>query len=140
MSARVVFDTNVVLSALLFERGQVSWLRRAWALGWCVPVVSVATVAELVRALSYPKFRLTTAEREEVLGEYLPFAEAIEVTASPVHLPACRHEEDRKFLELAVVAAADALVSGDADLLALAGDSPIPILSPAQARRRFWRR
>jgi predicted nucleic acid-binding protein len=45
-------------------------------------------------------------------------------------VPRCRDESDLPFLHLAVAARADALVGGDADLLALAGKLKIPVLTP----------
>jgi len=39
MTVRVVIDTNVVLSALLFEKGRVAWMRDAWARSLCRPLV-----------------------------------------------------------------------------------------------------
>ena len=55
---RVVLDTNVVLSALVFRKGTTARLRAAWQGGHCLPLVSAATAQELMRVLSYPKFRL----------------------------------------------------------------------------------
>ena len=46
-------------------------------------------------------------------------------------VPECRDPFDRPFLELATAARADALVTGDADLLALADSFAVPILTPA---------
>ena len=60
---RVVLDTNVVLSALVFGGGFAGQARVAWQAGAIQPLASTATVQELVRVLAYPKFRLTQAER-----------------------------------------------------------------------------
>lgn len=72
---KAVIDTNVLISAFLFARGRVSWLRRALRSGTVVPIVSRATVQELVRVLEYPKFALSREDREELLADFLPFAE-----------------------------------------------------------------
>ena len=40
---RVVIDTNVVLSALVFGRGTTARLRAAWQGGHCLPLVSTAS-------------------------------------------------------------------------------------------------
>ena len=55
---RVVHDTNVAVSALLFRAGRLAWLRDAWAAGTVVPLVCRSTVAELEQVLFYPKFDL----------------------------------------------------------------------------------
>ena len=54
---RVVLDTNIVLSALVFGGGAAGRLRVAWQQGAVLPLASTATVQELVRVLAYPKFR-----------------------------------------------------------------------------------
>ena len=59
---RVVLDTNCLISALLFSKGQLSWLRHAWQNGRCIPLVSRATIEELLRVLAYPKFKLNQYE------------------------------------------------------------------------------
>ena len=52
---RVVLDTNVVLSALLFSGGGgAARLRQAWQSCRFSPFVSSATAQELVRVLGYP--------------------------------------------------------------------------------------
>jgi putative PIN family toxin of toxin-antitoxin system len=116
---RVVFDTGTVVSALLFTRGQLAWLRTHWASGACTPLLSAATAAELARVLAYPKFKLGVEEQHELLGDYLPFAE---IVTRPRRCPVlCRDPADRPFLDLAHGSGATVLVSGDADLLSLAG-------------------
>ena len=91
---RAVFDTNIVISALVFGRS-LFWLRRAWASGTVVPVVCRETVAELLRVLAYPKFRLDAAERETLLADYLPFAEIVSLPDPlPNFLTACRDRND----------------------------------------------
>ena len=134
MTVRIVLDTNVVLSALLFEHGHVSWLRGAWVRHRCRPLVSTATVEELLRALAYPKFKLSPEEREELLGDYLPFTERVEV-GEGIDQPKCKDPDDQKFLELAHAGKAAILITGDKALLALAGTCPFDILSPAQASK-----
>jgi putative PIN family toxin of toxin-antitoxin system len=126
---RAVFDTNVVVSALVFG-GRLAWLREAWASGVVTPVVCHETAAELLRVLQYPKFRLTGDDRAALLEDYLPFAE---IVILPRPLPeidvACRDRDDVVFIQLAVSAGADFLVSGDADLTSLAGVLPVKLVS-----------
>ncbi|MBI2320018.1 MAG: putative toxin-antitoxin system toxin component, PIN family [Betaproteobacteria bacterium] len=129
---RAVLDTNVVVSALLFRSGHLAWLREAWARGEVVPVVSTDTLSELVRVLAYPKFALSADERKNALAHYMENAEAVSaVSVAPRSgMPACRHPNDVMFVRLAYASRVDALVTGDADLLALARRSCIPILAP----------
>ena len=132
----LVLDTNTVLSALLFSNGRVAWLRQAWQTQRFVPLVSRATAEELIRVLTYPKFKLTAAEREDLLADYLPFCETADAGTS-ADLPTCRDTADMPFLALALAAKADALVSGDADLLVLAGSFSVPIMMPAEVATYF---
>lgn len=134
MTPRAVFDTTTVVSALLFANGRLAWLRRHWQQGGCVPLLSAATAAELTRVLAYPKFQLTREAREELLAEYVPHCLIVErVKRCPL---ACRDANDQPFLDLAQSGEADVLVSGDKDLLALAGKARFAIESPEQYRRR----
>jgi putative PIN family toxin of toxin-antitoxin system len=136
---RVVLDTNVVLSALLFTRGRVSWLRGVMRAGTVVPVVSRVTVQELVRVLEYPKFALSHDDREELLADFLPFAEIFPGSLPSLENVKCRDPDDQILLELAVAAGADAVVTGDANLLALARKTEVSILTPAEFRRHVER-
>jgi uncharacterized protein len=126
---RVVLDTNVVLSALLFPGGHSERLRWAWRERRCVPLISRDTAQELIRVLGYPKFRLLPEERETLLADYIPYCETVTIPRRMPRLPRCRDPHDRMFLRLAVAGKAQALVSGDADLLALKKVSTIPIMT-----------
>lgn len=120
--ARVVCDTNTVLSALVFTKGKLVTLRHAWQAQRFIPIASKETVTELVRVLGYPKFGITPQDQQKLLTDYLPFVE----THTPhlkadsfKHLPQCRDPKDQMFLNLAHSAQADYLVTGDQDLLVL---------------------
>jgi putative PIN family toxin of toxin-antitoxin system len=135
---RVVFDTNIVLSALVFGR-RLAWLRAAWARGVAIPVVCRETTVELLRVLAYPKFELAPSERDLLLAEYLPFAEAAQLPVSLPMLPvACRDRDDVVFIHLALAAKVDCLVSGDHDLGVLRDVAAVPIISADELRRQLW--
>jgi putative PIN family toxin of toxin-antitoxin system len=132
----VVFDTNTVVSALLFANGRLAWLRTRWRDGSCIPLTSKAAAAELNRVLSYPKFQLSQEDRFELLADYLPYCELVEVaTKCPV---ICRDIKDQHFLDLALSGGAHFLVSGDQDLLVLAGQTAFLIETPEAYRSRFF--
>lgn len=137
MTLRVVLDTNIVLSALLFRQGRLTWIRKAWQAGRIVPVVCRETAAELLRVLAYPKFKLNKAEQEELLADFLPWAETALLPDDPPALPTCRDPHDQVFLLLARAAAVDALVTGDADLLALRGGFEPPILTAEELQNHL---
>ena len=129
---RVVLDTNVVLSALVFAQGRLAVVRHAWQDGRCQPLVSPLTARELVRALAYPKFGLTADEQRELLADYLPYCATVRILRNPPKTPACRDPFDVAFLQLAVVGKAEYLVIGDRDLLALSARFSCPILTVEQ--------
>lgn len=126
---RVVLDTNLVLSALVFAQGRLAVLRHVWQEARIVPLVSKTTTAELIRVLAYPKFKLDADQQGELLADYLPWCETVRIPNPPPATPACRDVYDQPFLQLAVAARADYLVSGDLDLLSLSGQLACPIVS-----------
>jgi len=75
IAPRVVLDTNVVVSALLFADGRLSWIRRAWQQGRIRPLICKKTTEELLGVPTYPKLKLNAAERGELLADFLPHAE-----------------------------------------------------------------
>lgn len=121
---RCVFDTNVLVSALLFDestpaRAFFATLRQGEVL------VSADTISELGEVLGRKKFRryVTEAERERFLRSLLREARLVEIREK---IQACRDPKDDKFLELAVNGDADCIVSGDDDLLTLGSFRGIP--------------
>jgi putative PIN family toxin of toxin-antitoxin system len=135
---RWVLDTNVVLSALIRPGGSTGRLRLAWQAGLFIPVVATATIAELLRVLTYPKFKLTPEEQHDLLADYLPWAEVVAISRPLPPTPPCRDPDELKFLQLALAARADALITGDAGLLATAPSRPIPFLTVSAALARLW--
>ena len=134
---RVVIDTNLVLSALVFGGGTPAALRQAWQAGRCRHLVSKETAAELIRVLAYPKFRLFPAEREDLLADYLPYCTSVRVPAKVSGVPECRDPFDLPFLRLALAGKADFLVTGDDDLLSLAAQFPCAIVTAADVLTRL---
>lgn len=123
MSApRVVLDTNVVLSALLFRSGRLSQIRQGWEIRRFVPLVCRQSMAELVRGLGYKKFKLSPTDLNTALAMYMPYVEIHTIeypTQAIAPVPQCRDPKDQIFLDLAHSAQADFLVTGDEDLLVL---------------------
>jgi len=130
---RVVLDTHVVLSALLFGGGPAARVRSGWQSGRFLPLASTATAQELVRVLGYPKFRLSAAEQEELLADFVPWIEVVRISDPPPAVPACRGPFDLPFLQLAIGSRARALVSGDRDLLVLVGSPGLCPVLPMEA-------
>ena len=133
---RVVFDTNTVVSALVFTTGRLAWLRLHWREGKCVSLISRTTAKELVRVLAYSKFRLSAERCLELQSDYLPYCRNIDTAKRcPV---SCRDPKDQRFLDLAHCGKAYLLVTGDDDLLALVGQTAFVIETPEAYRRRAF--
>lgn len=127
--SRVVLDTNIVLSALVFARGRLAPLRQAWQQASCQPLISKATTEELMRVLTCPKFKLTREDQQELLADYLPYCATVRMPGKPPRTPACRDPFDVPFLQLAVAGKANYLVTGDQDLRTLARGFACPIVT-----------
>jgi uncharacterized protein len=96
-------------------------------------LASTATAQELVRVLGYPKFRLSAAEREELLADFVPWIDVVRISDPPPAVPACRDPFDLPFLQLAIGGRARVLVSGDRHLLVLAGSRALCPVLPIEA-------
>jgi uncharacterized protein len=129
-SARYVFDTNTLVSALLFEHSKPGCAFRQ-ALRCGKVLVSPSTLEELAEVLQREKFDryVTASEREEFLEAFVERALFIESTEE---IRACRDAKDDKFLELAVSGKADCIISGDNDLLILHPFRAIAIMTVAE--------
>lgn len=122
---RVVLDTQVALDLLHFADPRTQGVRAAIASGDVVVVTDAACRAEWRRVLHYRALRLDAARRAQLELDY----DALCVTGddgrdrspAPSALPRCADPDDQKFLELAYVAGASALLTRDRALLALAG-------------------
>jgi putative PIN family toxin of toxin-antitoxin system len=114
---RVVLDTNVLVSALLFT-GPLSRLVSLWRERRIVLLLSKDVFIEYVRVLAYPKFKLTGEEIKALVDEYiLPYGEMVTVADNPAIIR--EDPADDKFLSLAAAGRARFILSGDKHLLAL---------------------
>ena len=127
---RYIVDTNLLISALikpLSLPGKA--LNKARTEGRLC--FSEKTRGEVMKLLSRDKFDkyLPKEEREKQLK--LIFEQAEFFPTGKLTILACRDVEDNKFLELALAAKADCIITGDKDLLVLHPFHDIPILSPS---------
>jgi putative PIN family toxin of toxin-antitoxin system len=132
---RVVFDTNAVLSAMLFRSDRLAWLREHWHSGDVTPLASGAIIAEFRRILACTKFGLRDLYQLEVLAYYVSACTMLDPT-EPCKI-ICRDARDQAFLDLAQSGRADVLVTGDGDLLALVGQTEFVIETPEAYRIRM---
>jgi hypothetical protein len=135
---RVVLDTNVVASALLWG-GTPERLIEAAGEGNLERFTSEALLAELAGILSRAKFsrilKLKNLSAADILARYREIADTVE--PAPIEEVQLRDPDDAAVLACALAAQANAIVSGDADLHALGSYQGIPVLSPAQTLQRL---
>ena len=125
---RTVFDTNAIVSALLFN-DSVPGLALIKALDTGAILVSATLAQELQDVLNRPRFDryVTREERDEFLMAFMREAELVEITET---VAACRDPKDDQILELAVSGNADCIVTGDDDLLTMNPFRGIAIIAP----------
>jgi putative PIN family toxin of toxin-antitoxin system len=134
---RLVIDSNVWIAALISPTGTARQLLDAVLDQEIDILMSEATFAELTSRLDRPKFD----RYRDPQAWNLFFAELVELvswhedagTADGIS----RDADDDKFLSLAVTGQADAIISGDNDLLDLVSHQGIPVLTPAQYLRQL---
>ncbi len=126
---RYVFDTNVLISALLIAHSlPAQALRKAENTG--IVLYSRPVLEEIVEVLSRP--RLVRYLDEDTTPQFLARIYRSWEEVSIIHtVKACRDPKDDKFLELALNGEADVLITGDKDLLALHPYQGLPIVTPA---------
>ncbi len=114
---RYVFDTNVIVSALLFENSKPDQALR-YALANGKVLLSLELLEELNEVLGRKKFNryLTSEEREEILAALVERAVLVEIIEK---VQECRDPKDDKVLELALNGEANYIITGDRDLLVL---------------------
>lgn len=137
---RLVLDTNMLVSGLLFPDGPPSRLVKAWRSGAFDLVISDFVIDELTRTWAHLAPRLMSSPDDladfidtiGVRAELLHIDAAMLAQASSAGLP---DPNDLPVLALLIGSGADHLVTGDKNLLALA--DTCPILTPAEFADRF---
>jgi uncharacterized protein len=122
-----VFDTNVLVSALLSKNGKARQaLNKARHLGKLL--MSESTLLELLSVLKRPKFDryVSSIEKDVFLVKIIKATKIVEILSE---IEVCRDEKDNQYLALAIDGQATCIVSGDSDLLILNPFREIPILT-----------
>lgn len=132
---RIVLDTNVVISALLWRGPPYHLLAVLRAVPAAQLYTSPTLLDELAEVLSRPaiirQLAAIGSNPHSVLADYLEIVELVK----PVEvLRVARDPDDDQVLAVALSAEADIIVSGDADLLTLGSFRDIRILAPREAR------
>jgi len=98
---RVVIDTNIVVSALLFG-GEISRIVSLWQKKKVILLTLKEVIEEYIKVLSYPKFNLTEEEIEYIVKqEILSFIEPVNVSTQINIIK--DDQSDNKFISLAIL-------------------------------------
>lgn len=134
---KVVLDTNVLVSGLLYPDSIPGRIVTAWRESRFDLVTSSPQLSEVGRVLAYPKIRKVLRWDDEAIGTFLRQlllrAELVELGA--VSSPEVRDPADPPILATLIKSQADLLVTGDRDLLALGDD--YAIVEPAEFAERL---
>ncbi len=134
---KVVLDTNVLLSGLMAPGGTPGRILAAWDEARFDLAMSIEQLAEIGRALSYPKIHRRLKWDEQRIEQYIRQlyirAEVVDLHSTSVETP--RDPQDTPILATLIASRADVLVTGDRDLLELRGKYPIE--TPAEFVRRL---
>lgn len=126
---RIVLDTNVLLPALFAPGLCESLLDLLLETEGCTLVLSEHILDEC-REHAVRKFKVPRAEMNAALGLVESMSEI--VTPAPMPRSACADADDLPVLGTAVAGKADALITGDKDLLKIGQVRGIAILSPRE--------
>ena len=127
---RIVFDTNILLSAMLSPNGVPAQVLAAWEENRFTLAICPELIAELREVSQRPFFR---ARLHAGLAERLA-ASLRDLAISYRDLPSATGAPDRKdnfLLALAEASQADFLVTGDKGLLSLKQHKSTRIITPA---------
>jgi len=130
---RAVIDTGVFVSALIRKQGTTGDVLRALRDGRFTAIYTTDIVVEIIDVLGRAKFRMKYHIEPDDITILVNLIRLRGELVTPTQkVTACRDPKDDKFLEAALVAKADCIVSGDADLLVLNPFEDIPILRPSE--------
>jgi uncharacterized protein len=122
---RAVLDTNVLISAVLSPQGAPAQLLRAWRAGAFELLVSPLLLAEVRRALGYPKLeRLVSPGDADAFVAWL--GRTATVVPDPPGDPPVRSMDPADDYLISMAASQRAIIiSGDAHLTALVDRMPV---------------
>jgi hypothetical protein len=130
---RVVLDANILVSALISPRGNPAEILARWEAQEFELVLAPPILAELQRALHYPRITARYKLPEEEVGQFLHLLSRQAIIVEPAARLAVidKGPSDNRYPECALAGDASYIVSGDAHLLDLVSYREIAVLAPA---------
>ena len=126
---RIVLDTNVLLSAILFA-GTPGRILDAWRAGEVELVIAPDIVDEYVSVSARLEERYPDVDIQPIIALVIRNSKLVPTTLLPT--PVCGDPDDDKFLACALSSGTEIVVSGDKKLRAVSGYQGIRVLTPRQ--------
>ena len=135
---RAVVDTGVLVSGLIHPQGTIGDVLRTLRNERFTLIYSTPLVVEMIDVLGRPKFQVKYHIQPEDMTALVNFLRLRgELVIPEQEISVCRDPKDNKFLEAALAGDADAIVTGDDDLLVLHPFEGVEILRPAEFLARL---
>lgn len=110
----IVLDTNIIISGIFWDGNEAIIIKKCKS-GKLRNFVTPYTLMELERVLGYPKFQLEPKEIETQINNVLSFSSVVN---PDFHVMIVEEDPtDNIFLDCALTADADYIISGDRHLL-----------------------
>ena len=135
---KLVFDTNTLISAF-FWQGKEFELFQKIEQGKVELYLSQEILEELKEVLNRDKFKSVISKTNQTPNEIIQKIISVSnvVMGEKLGIKACRDHKDDKFLECAILAKADYIVSGDEDLIALKKYENIKIVKSLEVMNKI---
>ena len=131
---KLILDTNILVAGLLFNGAEFALLEFVEK-GETSIFVTKEILEEIDAVLHYPRLNKYILKSgltiENLLEKVISLSHII--TGSKISINVCRDKKDNKFIECAVMAKADLIVSRDEDLLVLKKYADIRIINIKEA-------
>jgi len=125
---KVVIDTNIFISGFGWDAKPEEVLKLLKQKR-IINYISLEILNELKRVVSYPKLKFSDQLQNRILEFVFFYSEVIEPTEHISHIT--KDPEDNKFLECAIAARAEFLISGDSHLISIAEYRAVKIVDAA---------
>lgn len=137
---KVVFDTNVFISMLIWRNKELEPLYDLFKRKQIVVCISPQIIQEIIRVLNYPKFTIPLL-KADLMPEAIIKAitnDCLIFTSSAISSKIIKEDpSDNIIIDCALASNADFIISGDKHLLKLKFFENIPIVTPRQFLNRF---
>lgn len=129
---KIVLDTNVAISSVIAEKGKPAVVFERIIKGDVINYTSKEIIEEIKEVINRPKIRKYISKQQS--GEFIGMYKKVSITIKPtVSIQEIEEDpDDDKFLECAIEADVDYIISGDPHLTNIENYKEINIVTPKQ--------